>query len=81
MTAVNEQDDIVLYPNPVHDEFFIRGDRGLWSQVQLIDAGGRMVAQWGPQERFVCGEPPPGIHGVSIQLAKCGSSHQRLLLR
>ncbi|MBL7983817.1 MAG: hypothetical protein JNM91_02415 [Flavobacteriales bacterium] len=81
VTAGNEQDDIVLYPNPAHDEFFIRGDRGLWTQVQLIDAGGRIVAQWGPEERFVCGDLPPGIYGVSIQLAKGGSTHQRLLVR
>lgn len=81
VTAGNEQDDIVLYPNPAHDEFFIRGDRGLWTQVQLIDAGGRMVVKWGPEERFVCGDLPPGIYGVSIQLAKGGSTHQRLLVR
>lgn len=60
-------DGMVLYPNPASTEFSIQGDRSAWSDVLLIDAGGRTVRAWRPDTRFDLGTIEPGVYTVRVR--------------
>lgn len=60
-------DGMVLYPNPASTEFSIQGDRSAWSDVLLIDAGGRVVRAWRPDTRFDLGTIEPGVYTVRVR--------------
>lgn len=72
--------DIVLYPNPAKDEFFIQSDRGAWSTVRLVEPNGRITREWSPDGRFDLTGLPAGAYVVIVTRSDGSLAHQRLVL-
>lgn len=76
VSAENTRNTFVLYPNPVGDRFYIRGDNmAELKQVQLFSSSGVLLNTWeGPQDSYPVDQSATG--GYYVRLTKTDGSIQ-----
>jgi len=81
VAAENTRNTFVLFPNPVGNRFYIRGDNlaGL-KQVQLFSGSGTLLKTWeGPQDSYPADLPAAGVYYVRLTLTDGSIRYETLV--
>jgi len=81
VSADNNKNIFVLFPNPVGDRFFISGDDpSKIKQVQVFSSGGVLLKTWqGPQDNYPAGLPATGVYHIRLTMTDGSIQYETIL--